>query len=648
MISVIIPTYNVEDYIYICLNSVLKQTYTNFEIICIDDYSTDSTVEILEYYAKKDSRVKIIKNSENRGPGYSRNQGLKEAKGKYVFFLDSDDWLSPNAFELLHSKSEELDLDLLIYKAIVYYDNETNFGNEGMYDMDFMIKYENKVFNHLDLPSNEVFSISVAPWNKLYKKSFLDENNIRFSNENLIQEDNPFFYECILKAEKVSFLNKYLHNRNRHENSIMGSLGDKRLFDRLKIADLMIKLFLSNKEWYNRYKHNLFSGIVSNHLMNQAYDLIEDKYKEEMFIGVKNTFDKFYSYGLKDDILENVNKNILIKFEQIEPKPKNVIEELHENIIEEKNNNIIEKPKITENASNKYLTVDVGGTAIKYNIMDENIEIFEKGSIDTNKEDIFYSLDQVITPYLDQIDGIALSFPGLINVDEGIAHTGGSLKNISDLPLKSILEDKYKKKVWIENDGKCAALAELWKGNLKDVKSGVTIGLGTGIAGGIILNGELYRGVDGSAAEFSSILENFDNPNEASSWHQNGSYKGLIIPYAEAKGLNPNDIDGRKFFENYHNGDEDAIRVLNDYAKVVATGIINIQVILNVEKFCIGGGISSQDALINEIKSVIHDYFEIKSSKVFREPIVDRCLFENNAGCVGALYNFLRNENLLN
>lgn len=644
MISVIIPTYNVEDYIYICLNSVLKQTYTNFEIICIDDYSTDSTVEILEYYAKKDSRVKLIKNSENRGPGYSRNQGLNAASGKYIFFLDSDDWLSPNAFELLHSKSEELDLDLLIYKAIVYYDNETNFGNEKLYDMDKLWEYENKIFN----PSqySDIFSCSIAStaWIKFYNKSFLDKNNIRFPNENLIQEDEVFFLNVMLTAERVSFLNKYLHNRRRHDNSIMASTGE-RILDNIQIAGIMINICLNNRESYEIHKKGALNYIFKA-LLAGKYNQIDDEFKPTFFDSIKKLYQKCYDeYGLKEDILENVNKDILIKFEQIEPKSEKVIEELPENIIEEKNNNLIEKPK---NISNRYLTIDVGGTAIKYNIVDENIEIFEKGSIDTNKEDIFYSLDQVITPYLDQIDGIALSFPGLINVDEGIAHTGGSLKNISDLPLKSILEDKYKKKVWIENDGKCAALAELWKGNLKDVKSGVTIGLGTGIAGGIILNGELYRGVDGSAAEFSSILENFDNPNEASSWHQNGSYKGLIIPYAEAKGLNPNDIDGRKFFENYHNGDEDAIRVLNDYAKVVATGIINIQVILNVEKFCIGGGISSQDALINEIKSVIHDYFEIKSSKVFREPIVDRCLFENNAGCVGALYNFLRNENLLN
>ena len=84
MISVIIPVYNVEDYLHVCINSVLKQTYEDFEIICVEDASTDSSLEILEYFAQKDSRVKILKNDSNKGCGYSRNRGLEEAKGKYI------------------------------------------------------------------------------------------------------------------------------------------------------------------------------------------------------------------------------------------------------------------------------------------------------------------------------------------------------------------------------------------------------------------------------------------------------------------------------------------------------------------------------------------------------------------------------------
>ena len=151
MISVIIPVFNVEKYLFTCLNSVLRQTYQDFEIICVDDASTDSSLGILEYFVQKDSRVKILKNEINRGPGFSRNLGLEAAKGKYISFLDGDDFLSPNAFEILTKKAESDNLDVLIFKNIVLYDENQDFGMESYYDMKFMDGFEIQVFTHWDL-----------------------------------------------------------------------------------------------------------------------------------------------------------------------------------------------------------------------------------------------------------------------------------------------------------------------------------------------------------------------------------------------------------------------------------------------------------------------------------------------------------------
>lgn len=299
------------------------------------------------------------------------------------------------------------------------------------------------------------------------------------------------------------------------------------------------------------------------------------------------------------------------------------------------------------NSPKKYLAIDVGGTAIKYTIIDENAKIFGINEINTKRqkeEELWESFDKIILPHLNQIEGIALSFPGPVNVKEGIAHTGGAFGWIYELPLKSILEKRYSKRVWIENDGKCCTLAELWKGNLSDIKNGVTIILGTGIAGGIILNGELYRGTNGSAAEFSSVLDKLENPNTARRFCDVGGYNGLINQYVKAKGEDSSNITGREFFEQYNNGDEKALNAIKDYANVIATAIINFQSILDVEKFCIGGGISSQEILISEIKERVHDYFMNKATRAINEPEIERCLFENAAGCVGALYNFLINE----
>lgn len=318
MISVIIPVYNVEDYLHVCINSVLKQTYEDFEIICVEDASTDSSLEILEYFAQKDSRVKILKNDSNKGCGYSRNRGLEEAKGKYISFLDGDDWFSPTAFEILIEKAEKENLDLLMFKNIVYYEEPHQFGMEVYYDMEFMNKFENKVFNHWDLDKTKLFVMSNAPWNKFYLKSFLDENNIRFPNENLIHEDNPFFYKVITSANRVSLINKYLHNRRRRPGSIM-TLNNERLFDNIDIMYKVLDVFLEKKEIYEFYKKEVLNYIFTSTFCGK-YNQIEKEYKDHFFKKVQGAYKVYIKkYGLYKDIKENIHQDVLdfFKFDEI-------------------------------------------------------------------------------------------------------------------------------------------------------------------------------------------------------------------------------------------------------------------------------------------------------------------------------------------
>ena len=210
------------------------------------------------------------------------------------------------------------------------------------------------------------------------------------------------------------------------------------------------------------------------------------------------------------------------------------------------------------------------------------------------------------------------------------------------MPIKSILEEKYSKPVWIENDGKCGVLAEFWKGNLSNVKNGVFIGIGTEIAGGIILEGKLYRGSFGSSGEFSSMLDCLKNPDNEKRFGKIGSHKNMISHYGSDKC-----IDSYEFVDKYQNGDETAQKALKEYSRVIAAGIINIQSVLDVEKFCIGGGVSAQDALIDEIRKSLQEFITVKSSEAINEPAIEKCRFGNAAGCVGALYNFLIMEKLI-
>ena len=294
----------------------------------------------------------------------------------------------------------------------------------------------------------------------------------------------------------------------------------------------------------------------------------------------------------------------------------------------------------------KYLTIDVGGTSIKYAVTDRNAKITKIDEIKTIRqpEKLFESLDEIISPRINQIAGIAMSFPGKINVEKGIVNKIATFTWICNLPLKSMLEEKYGIPVWIENDGKCAALAEYWKGNLIGTENGMIIGLGTETAGGIILNGKLYRGSNESAGEISSILTDFKNLDTEKRFGKVAGHRNLTGAYNE-KGTG--DIESFELFERYRKGDERSREAIRNYSRTIAAGIVTIQAILDVEKFCIGGGISAQDILIDEIRNSVHEFFKAKSSEAINEPEIERCRFKNASGCVGAIYNFLTMEKIL-
>ena len=293
----------------------------------------------------------------------------------------------------------------------------------------------------------------------------------------------------------------------------------------------------------------------------------------------------------------------------------------------------------------KYLAIDVGGTSIKYMITDRNAKITKINEIKTQRQPgkLFESLDEIISPHINEIAGIALSFPGKINVETGTVSIIATFPWICNMPLKSMLEEKYNLPVWIENDGKCTALAEFWKGNLTGIENGMVIGLGTETAGGIILNGKLYRGSSESAGEISSILTDFKNLDNEKRFGKVAGHKNLTEAYNDKKG----DIDSYELFERYSKGDETAREAIKNYSRTVAAGIVTIQSVLDVEKFCIGGGISAQDILITKIKDSVHEFFCVKSSEAINEPAIERCRFMNASGCVGALYNFLTMEKII-
>ncbi|WP_372519739.1 glycosyltransferase family 2 protein [Candidatus Ruminimicrobiellum ovillum] len=255
-VSIIIPVYNVEQYLRQCLDSVVNQTLKDIEIICIDDGSSDSSLEILHEYSSKDSRIKII-TQQHEGAGAARNKGLAVANGKYLSFLDSDDFFETDMLEQLYNCSEKYNTDIVICKS-----NTFDNGN---------IKEQNNIKDKL-LPNKEVFSSLDIPkyafqfhmgwcWDKLYKTSFIKEKGICFQN---IRRHNDAFFAHIsmINAERIYVLNKRLvyYRKNRNASITQANIKkDEYIFlckDMLKeIKNYLIKnnLFEIFKQSYVNY-----------------------------------------------------------------------------------------------------------------------------------------------------------------------------------------------------------------------------------------------------------------------------------------------------------------------------------------------------------------------------------------------------------
>lgn len=325
MISVIIPVYNVEEYIHVCLNSILKQTYQDFEVICIDDASTDSSTDILEYFANKDSRIKIIKNYYTLGRGYCRNQGLDLAKGKYISFLEGKDWLSHDAFEILVEHAKKYNLELLLFNEINFNEEQHDFYIDGDYDVNLINRIENKVFTHFDLTKSDLLDLSHEIWNKFYLKSFLDDNNIRFSDKNLEYENIPFFYKVITSANRISFIGNYLYNCRKIKSSFESN--PEKIFDIFTIICDVFDVLMENKQLYQYYKKMFLKRIFSK--LEIKYDQIDSQLQERFFIEVRSLYNNLIKYhDIYYDIVDYVNQDTLNKFnfkevlEKIKNPPK--------------------------------------------------------------------------------------------------------------------------------------------------------------------------------------------------------------------------------------------------------------------------------------------------------------------------------------
>ena len=323
MLSVIIPVYNVENYLNECLDSVINQTLEDMEIICIDDGSTDNSPHILKEYSKKDKRIKII-TKENGGQATARNLGIKEAQGEYIAFVDSDDFIEPTMFEKLYTKAKDNNLDIAMCK-IATYDNQTEEikDNVWYYMLGVFRDFEKDIFNHKDT-KEFTCHIAVTPYNKIYKTTLLKENNILFP-EGLIFEDEKFFYDTYLRAKRVSIVDEFLYYyRINRKGSTVDTIKDNDFSDIVPISKLIRETFKETDN-YEDYKILLSNRFI--HLQLARFTQTSQKYKENFFNLLKSDLeevlaDKTIYDNLESDVKLRVDKIInsesLNEFEKLD------------------------------------------------------------------------------------------------------------------------------------------------------------------------------------------------------------------------------------------------------------------------------------------------------------------------------------------
>lgn len=271
--SIIIPVYNVDKYLRECLDSVLNQSYKeNFEVICINDGSKDGSLAVLHEYRGKDNRIKII-DQENKGLSEARNVGIRDAKGDYIFFLDSDDWIEQNTLEVL---AENINgEDFIGFNGRRYFeDGRTEEPDAGI--------SENEIsgwdyYNKYALVSRKFHFVCVVL--RIYRREFLLDNNL-FFEPGIYHEDNLFTPIACYFAKKVKLIPTILYVYRIREGSITHKPDKKRIFDFIKIANNLSDFFIPKTNIDKSVLYREIAGEYFSVFMPPNSEILEKKFTE--------------------------------------------------------------------------------------------------------------------------------------------------------------------------------------------------------------------------------------------------------------------------------------------------------------------------------------------------------------------------------
>ena len=295
-VSIIVPVYNVELYIEDCLNSLLNQTYSNYEIILINDGSTDNSIEICSKY--NDQKIKIY-NQNNKGVSIARNVGISLATGQYIMFVDADDMVSEKYIENLIKSIEETNTDMVVCgytKEKAELVNKKNSQEIKGEIINANTMLENMMENNLQ---------EGYLWNKIFKKSIINDNSLEFKEDVNVWEDLYFVIEYLSKSDKIFAINEKLYYyRTREGSAVNRKETSTDLVGKVKILELILKnynLIINNKNYYGIKR--MYVTVLLKYLLQIKKDnkeLIKEKLsivkkiKKDIKIGFKNEIKYFY------------------------------------------------------------------------------------------------------------------------------------------------------------------------------------------------------------------------------------------------------------------------------------------------------------------------------------------------------------------
>lgn len=298
-ISIITPFYNSKNTLKQCIQSVLSQSFEDFEFILINDGSIDKSLEIAEKFAIYDDRIKIF-SKENEGQGLARNFALKRAKGDIIYYLDSDDWLEEDALLKIYEKFKKDNPDIVIFNVYKYYE-KINKKTPYFFAENYYLKFKESVFSPI-MAQDILFSRGAWPY-RAYNRDFLIKNDIKYSTTRFI-EDSEFYIKAFLYADKIACLNEYILNHRIHNNSTTYTKNNN--------IKIIYNTFFACEEILenSKYKDNkkILSSFLNNRIRQLFYyfALVNKKNKKDYY----NMFRKIVIYIKNKYGADYIEKNI--------------------------------------------------------------------------------------------------------------------------------------------------------------------------------------------------------------------------------------------------------------------------------------------------------------------------------------------------